>query len=280
MSLFSRCFGRGKGISILIPFRASNKVEQRTNNLRWLYRYWKEQFPRAEIIIGDDKECDKPFSKSAAINNAALKAHGDVFVIVDADGFIDAESVQFCVEEIRLARIRKYKLWFVPYRHFYRLSEKASERLLNSDPKNPEYTAVLSSDDIINDTPSDAGHWYGALIHIVPREAFEEVGGWDERFRGWGGEDYAAMQAIDTLYAHHKTTPNNALHIWHPMIGNNGIERIVSWKERLWEGQTDSSINQELGWRYNAAYGKPRIMRKLVDEWHQERWDCLHRFSV
>jgi hypothetical protein len=34
---------------------------------------------------------------------------------------------------------------------------------------------------------------------VVPRAAFDELGGWDERFEQWGGEDAAFCYALDTL---------------------------------------------------------------------------------
>ena len=76
------------------------------------------------------------------------------------------------------------------------------------------------------------------MIQIMPSEAFWEVGGWDERFRGWGGEDHAAMRATDTLYWRHKTMPVQVLHLWHPMISPDGTSDWVHWRERVWANQT------------------------------------------
>src|SRR5271157_3288805 len=136
-ALLSRRFRKGYGISILIPFRAPSSDDQRVKNLNWLKSYWKAQLPGAEIVIGEDPEMDKPFSKSAAVNDAAARAKGDIFVIIDADGYIKAESVLHCAQEIREARKRKQRLWFVPYRQFYRLTQDASQCLLQSDPRHP-----------------------------------------------------------------------------------------------------------------------------------------------
>ena len=208
-----------------------------------------------------------PFSKSVAVNDAASKATGDVFVIVDADGFLSAESVLHCAKEIRSARKNQKKLWFIPYRQFYRLTEEASKYLLESDPARPyQFSTPLSSIYILNDTDPKVGHWYGAMIQIMPREAFETVGGWDERFRGWGGEDHAAMRAMDTLYCLHKTLPGQVLHVWHPQIGPQGQAALVNWKNRMWEGQSETGVNNKLSHRYYAAQNRPEMMRKLVDE--------------
>jgi len=107
------------------------------------------------------------------------------------------------------------------------------------------------------------------MVQLCPREAFDALGGWDERFCGWGGEDHAMMRAMDTVYWPHKTLPGSVLHIWHPMIGNSGLKTLVSWKERRWEGQTDPTANNKLSWRYYHAFNKPEVMRKLVKEWKQ-----------
>jgi len=258
---------RGRGVSILIPFRCPDRHSQRVKNVDWLMRYWKAQLPGAEVIVGDDPMTDAPFSKSVAVNDAASRASGDVLVIVDADGFMSADRVMHCVSEIRAARKRGQRLWFVPYRKFYRLTEEASRLLLASDPRSPhEFREPLQQEYVLNDTDPAIGHWYGAMIQIMPREAFDEVGGWDPRFRGWGGEDHAAMRAMDTLWWPHKTLPSQVLHVWHPQLGPDGPKTLVSWRERMWEGQDDPQANAKLSHRYYAAQNKPPQMRALVDE--------------
>jgi len=258
---------KGHGISILIPFRCLDKSSPRVKNVEWLKRYWAAQLPGAEIVIGDDPDTTKLFSKSAAVNNAASKAKGDVFVIIDADGYLKAESAFYCAEEIRHARKLGRKLWFVPYRQFYRLTEEASRCLLQSDPAHPfPFPEPLASFFILGDTDPKVGHWYGAMVQIMPREAFEMVGGWDERFRGWGGEDHAAMRAMDTLYGLHKTLPGQVLHIWHPQIGPAGVKEQVHWKERMWENQNETGINDQLSNKYYGAYRNPTRMRQLLEE--------------
>jgi len=258
---------RGRGVSILIPFRCPSAGDQRTKNVEWLKRYWRAQLPGAEVIVGEDDSEGQPFSKSKAVNDAASRASGDVFVIVDADGYIPVDRVEHCVAEIRRARKAGQRLWFVPYRMFYRLTEAGSRLLLASDPRKPHrFASPLPQEYVLNDTDPAIGHWYGAMIQIMPREAFECVGGWDERFRGWGGEDHAAMRAMDTLWWPHKTLPTEVLHVWHPQLGPQGPKTLVSWRERMWEGQEDPQINSKLSHRYYAAQNKPPQMRRLVDE--------------
>ncbi len=249
----------GKGISFLVPFQCKDEKDQRVINWLWLQQYWKCHFPKAEIIVGVDKFSEKhpgiPFSKSAAVNDAASKAHGDVFVIVDADGYITSKEIKHCVHQIREAREEGKFLWFVPYRQFFRLNQKASQKLLDSEPCNPyKFREPPDSDDIQNCQGSQHGHWFGAGIQIVPREAFDCVGGWDERFRGWGGEDHANMRACDTLYWPHKTRPGQYLHVWHPMFDPKaGTKDWVEWTDRAWNNQTEAGANDDLSARWSCS---------------------------
>ncbi len=270
---------KGHGITIIIPFRRSKKYERQNENFQWVKKYWKCQLPGAEIIIGKDRHWRRTFSKSAAINAAAKEASGDIFVIVDADCYIDADVVLFCAEEIRRARWRRQRLWYVPYRKFFRLTDQAAQRVLDSDPCCP-YQFPTPPKQCDEDSTgygahnrghrwsgSRRGHWYGAMIQILPREAFEEVGGWDERFCGWGGEDHSHMRCCDTLYWRHKTTPNQVLHLWHPMMSKAGtVEAFVPWSDRLWEGQPTAGTNGRLAARYSTAFGDVRKMRALLNE--------------
>ena len=262
----SRKFRKGHGISILIPFRCPDTTNPRIKNVEWLKRYWKAQLPGAEIVMGDCPDLSRPFSKSVAVNDAAGKAKGDIFVIVDADGYVSAESVLHCANEIRAAEKKGKALWFVPYRLFYRMTEAASKKLLASDPAKPfKFGQPLEQEHILGDTDPAYGHWYGAMIQICSRKAFELVGGWDERFVGWGGEDSAAMRAMDTLYGLHKTLPGQVLHVWHPQIGPSGVKEVVHWKERMWEGQSDPNANDHLNAEYYGAWMRPARMRKLLE---------------
>lgn len=260
---------RGHGISIIIPFRKSKKYSRQTENFKWLKQYWRKQLPGAQIVVGTDRAEHLSFSKSAAVNDGVSRANGDVLVIVDADGYISVDAVLYCAKEIRRAREEGHRLWYVPYRQFYRLTEQASDRVLESSPSDPYlFPTPPNPEDIQSRLGSGAGrgHWYGALIQIVPREAFYEVGGWDERFRGWGGEDHSIMRATDTLYWRHKTLPGQVLHLWHPMFSDEGTGDWFAWSKRLWDDQEKAGNNFKLAGRYSRANGDRRRMRALVDE--------------
>ncbi len=250
---------RGKGISLLIPFRDDEGT--RTPAYEWLLKYWKAALPGAQVITGRNDEY--PFSKTGAFNDARSRATGDIIALIDADCYLDASVLLHCAQQIRRERRRGHRLWYVPYRRFYRLTRLATSHVLASDPAHPLRFPVPPDPGDYEDPGTEKvshGHWWGALVQVMPVEAFDLVGGTDPRFAGWGGEDAAFMRALDTLWAKHKTTPNQVLHLWHEMIKT---ER----KLKLWKGQSSPRANEELAARYYAAFGDPRRMRRLVNEY-------------
>lgn len=244
-------------ISLLVPFKTDNAW--REDVWKWLRKYWKNQIPGVEIVIGRDTSGHPVFSKTNAVNDAASRATGDVFVILDADCYIPGDVILHCAERIRTARENQIPLWFVPYRTLYRLTKEATIKVLESNPKWPKvFPEPPPHKDIESTIGTGFGHKFGALIMILPKEAFELVNGMDPRFRGWGGEDVSFLRAMDTLFAAHKNTGNDVLHLWHTKVGE-------SWKERMWEGQSGPRANERLASKYNHATGNKENMRKIIN---------------
>ena len=245
-------------ISLLVPFRADPKTPRRERTWNWLKEYWKHELPDAEIVMGYSR--GTMFSKTAAVNDAARRAQGNIFVILDSDCYIRGEMITACAGRIEESLKRDQGLWFIPYRRLYRLTEQASDTVLASSPQDP-YRFPIPPDqvDVESTIGSMHGHHFGAMIQVMPREAFEYIGGMDTRFKGWGGEDVAFVRALDTVYSKHKTTSNDVLHLWHPNIG-------LTHKDRMWQGQVDPRANERLASRYNAATGDRVRMKALVDE--------------
>jgi len=245
-------------ISLLIPFSSTDETRERS--FKWLLKYWRHELPDAEIIIG--RSDSHVFCKAEALNDAFRKSTGKIIVIMDSDAYISGTVIKRCVDRIIEERERGHRLWYVPYRRLYRLTKEATKLVLHSDPRHPyrfpEHPLAHQYEN--SGDVSKYGHRYGAMCTIVPREAIELLGGFDERFnKGWGGEDIALLKALDTLYAKHKTTKNSIFHLWHPYYGN-------SYKTRTWAKQDIPSGNMHLANRYHHANDNPSEMRKLIDE--------------
>ena len=266
---FKRHKQAGRGISVLVPF---NGDQDRQVVWRWLRRYWEYHLPGIEIIMGHDRRHERDgavFSKTCAINDAFRRCTGDVIVIADADCYIDTHVIAHCAKRLRAARAAKAHTWFVPYRHIYRLTKHATNRLIRSNPRKPlRFSTPPPSHDIESTQGSAHGHRFGAMIVVLPREAFVLVGGMDPRFRGWGGEDASFVRLVDTLWGKHTNTPNDVLHCWHPKKIEPGTwldPTGKSWEIREWAGQ-GKRPNDWLSKRYQAASGDPVKMRALIEE--------------
>jgi hypothetical protein len=265
--------GAAPHISLLVPFRDNG--EFRTKAWAWLEQYWTAHLPSAEIVVG--RYTGTPFNKAAAVNDAASRARGRVFVVCDADAYMDSQVVQNCANNIDAAVKTNQKLWYIPYNKLYRLAQATTQELLFNNPAAPfaiptppPESWLESSGMATHDVKSrDYGHHYGAMMQIMPAEAFFQVGGMDPRFAGWGSEDVSFMKALDTLYGQHEITQNEILHLWHVRPG-------VNWATRRWVGQLDGIANSRLAQRYALASGERAFMRGLVDE-HVQPVPCARR---
>lgn len=246
-------------VSLLVPFRDDG--EHRTRVWKWLRQYWQANLRSVEVVMGHDSGF--PFSKATAVNDAASRARGRVFVILDADAYLDARVVQDLADRLDVARRAGHRKWFMPYAKLYRLSKPFTLDLLLGDPTQPYGIASPPATEDLETSPSSAtyGHQYGAMMQVMPREAFFEAGGMDPRFRGWGSEDVSFLRALDTVWGHHEVTTNDVSHLWHARPGND-------WKTRRWVGQ-DTALgpaNSRLAQRYAQASGEPSFMHGLARE--------------
>lgn len=245
-------------ISLLVPFRANDAHRQRIWN--WLHNYWQAELPNAEIVVGDDPSGKDVFSKTCAVNNAFDQSHGDIIVILDADAYLSGRVIQHCARRLRHARWHGARTWFIPYRNMYRLNEDITDEVLESDPDDP-FRPDLDDVEIQDASGSGYAHQFGALIQIMPREAFEMVGGMDRRFRGWGGEDVSFLRAVDTLWGRHKNIADDVYHLWHPKLGTPGHNPFI----RAWENQDAVGPNDRLATKYRQATWKLQQMRDLME---------------
>lgn len=257
-------------ISLLVPFRDDG--EHRSRTWQWLRQYWFSQLGSVEIIQGRDYSY--PFNKASAVNDAAARSRGRVLIILDADAYLDARVVQECADKIDAAVAAGKRRWFMPYTELYRLSRDVTEDILRTDPRNPYWVPSPPPVEWLEEdsqTSQSYGHEFGAMIQIMPKEAFFLVGGEDPRYNGgWGSEDSSMLRALDTLYCQHENTQNDLLHLWHLRPGHG-------WTDRRWIGQRWSPSNLRLTQRYANATGEPGFMRQLVDEHVQpvEPTDCV-----
>lgn len=223
-----------KEVSVLIPYQPDGGP--RDEAFRWIRDFYGMMMPEAQLCVGELE--GETFSRSRSINLAAAHAERNVYVIADADIIYDPGLIAKSMEWLANGR------WVIPFSYMNRLSETYSKRLLE---RPAEWPIQMEVDTL----PSHAAYFVGGL-NVLTRDFFEKVGGYDERFIGWGGEDDAFAHSLDTLAGEHVRLEGEIIHFWHPFVGPEGNPHYAS--------------NYKLYDRYKAAKGKMEEMGRLIGE--------------
>lgn len=160
---------------------------------------WAEMFPDWPIYEGHHE--DGPFNRSAAINRAA-EAAGDweLAVIIDGDVLPSRDGI---LEAVAVARTGRPASGFSTR---YNLNRVGTERILGGYKGSWRRYIASQWPDCIS----------GACA--INRELWDEVGGFDELFVGWGFEDTAFRIACEAIYGERLFEAEPPLwHLWHPV---------------------------------------------------------------
>lgn len=230
-------------VGVVIPTRAGD--EWRTWALRWVLNFYAREHPTFDVVLGEPPS-DVPWSKGLAVEiGRTLLGPVDVLVLADADSVISNPAK--LVEAVDLVA-NGYAPWVVPHSSVFRLKESETKRLYSDPTSRPRTNQVCRAPYV---GPAGGG------ITVLTPDAYDEVGGIDERYLGWGGEDVSFGWALETLV--HKVTrlDGRLVHLWHPHPAPN---------------HRGSEESEALVALYTQARGRPRRMRALVA---REIWEPL-----
>ncbi len=227
---------------LLVPRRRDNGHRDKVWD--WCRARWEREFPGWPIYEGHHDQ--GPFNRSAAINAAADLAGGwDVGVVIDADIFV---RVSQAASAVARARDTGRVTW--AHRRWRGLSEEATSSLLKNGTDFGPQLQRWDMDLVVERT--NPMSW--SCCVAIPRKVWDDLGGFDERFRGWGWEDMAFMSAILGLYGYERIE-GDVYHVWHP----RSEERIVQGRSRH-AASPDYIVNARLGRRYMAALRRDHAM--------------------
>lgn len=241
-------------VVLLVPWR----TDEGPRAAAWALcrRRWEAIAPDWPIYEGESP--DGPFQRSAAINDASERAGSwDVAVIIDADVLLPAANVR---EAVRRASTTGRVTW--AHRRWRELTREATERLVG--PKGDLY-APGALGGPIEETEFDAvDRWGKPMLDLIVaktnalswscciairRDAWDAVGGFDERFVGWGHEDAAFMSATGALVGWDRVDEGDVLNLWHPRLPGAGRADVVTHKTYT----PQALANGRLGMRYMVA---------------------------
>jgi GT2 family glycosyltransferase len=158
-----------------------------------------------DFMLAPDPNRDRGFFSRAAAKNYGARAAEydadsyDTLIFHDADMIVEQQAYEDLIAKAR--ETGKLVVGFTEYRAL----EKAATAWVTDgmvDPWSAQVGKTLS------------GFSRGGIIAVTV-EAFYDIGGYDERFRGWGCEDWAFSIAASTVRGPFERLAYPAVHLWH-----------------------------------------------------------------
>jgi glycosyltransferase involved in cell wall biosynthesis len=213
---------------ILVPWRTDNGPRARS------WANVRENLATVGVPIVEGNNIGRVFERARARNIAADNAgEWDVALFCDADILAPRQCI-----EAALMRSYLTGAYVVVYSHLRYLTRQGTEERLNG-----RYPEECETDEETSLT------WECAFA--VRRDIWDEIGGFDERFRGWGHQVAAFFYAYATFGGRSRIN-GIAYHLDHPLV-----DRSL---------EPNFQANAERAERYKAAVDDPQGMRKILEE--------------
>lgn len=216
-------------LDVIIPFRGGDHWrEQNFDIVRYL---WSQ----AGLSVIDADSGHDVFNRSASRNVAAAQSKAEYLLVADADTFVESWQV---FEALKMMGDEEDPApWVIPYANgfYYNLSQECTQRIWHSPNARGKWELSWEHQLL---------SWAGVLL--VRREDFEKVGGYDERFVGWGHEDVAFRIKLDAEVGQHRRTGGSAYHLWHPVDPN---QTFNAPDERRNRRLFNLEYKQKYGWK-------------------------------
>ncbi|PMC38584.1 hypothetical protein CJ195_08995 [Bacillus sp. UMB0899] len=226
-------------VSVLIPYKPD--FGERDILFKWVNKFYQNVLPEVEVCIGES--LSEPFNRSQAVNLAAKKATRDIFVIADGDVFYDPIIL------IKAIKLLDQHAWVIPYGKWLNVSKESTDLLLSKEPQWPFPIKIESKEKTFKNKQFKPI----SGVVVTTKKNFNNINGFDERFVGWGREDNAFRDAMNTLCGPYKRLDNQTIyHLWHTKVGSKGNPKIQD--------------NNKLYNRYAALRGNKKGMGKLINE--------------
>jgi len=218
-------------ITILIPFY--NQNQYRIRNIKAVVSNYLNNFTDCKVVVVEQvsmgtkyaSECflefvvdtnfrvyplqveGDRFNKSYLINTAVREyIETDIIMMSDADCILPHLSTEYLITHLQGTSI------YFPFSKVNFLNEAHTRRLISDKPL---IQAAVKQDHFINR--------YTGLVNLFTRTTFNAVGGFDESFEGWGGEDDAFVDKCNRIVAPIKRSIDDTtlIHLYHPKVNTS-----------------------------------------------------------
>lgn len=193
-------------VAVCVPFRA--RTDHDAQLQRWTEARWRARHPSWAYIVAD-ADSGAPFNQSASRNVAAREA-GDVDVLCFANADVALPWPDEMVTAVTSAAERGS--WALSSLYVETCESYAADAL-RSDPGCVMADPLTCYARQLPDSPAGP--------QVMPREAYEAVNGWDERYTSWGRDDDSMRSALNVLWSQRVRTFRVA-HLWHPRTKADG----------------------------------------------------------
>lgn len=192
-------------------------------------------------VVEGHHDGEGPFCMSVAANRAAAAAGAWTVA-----AFVGADTLPGHVRQVQAAVTvaGETGLLVFPHDRYQALSEKGTDQVLSGLPlaeAEPEWEPWPNT--------------FSSLL-VIPRKVWDAVGGFDERFVGYGWEDLAFWAACCAVAGGYDRVPGTVYHLWH--------ERVAAERDEAPEWPA----NEALGRRYLAAKASRDLMLEILAERH------------
>ncbi len=162
------------------------------------------------------------FNRSWGFNIGCRNANSNIICLADGDILINKSNL---VNSFKLCYHRYDAV--NPYGKILDLTQQETQTLNGAGLNKLHWSGLLSTTGKVRPGTSFCGG-----VVVFRKNIYEQIGGFDERFQGWGGEDDAMTIKLNLLVKNTYQSSSYAFHLWHKSDSNN-ITSQESYKKNL-----------------------------------------------
>lgn len=201
-SWIGRMYAHQHQVAVCIPWRDEGDPARRAA-YEFVAAHWAKI--GVPVFYGDPGPgawVNRSRGRNSAVAAATATMDWDAVFVADADTYVDADqfwaAVHLAVHTGQLIR---------SWTEYHKLGATTTRRVLRG-------MSSMQARRLPKAVRTMRNHSSGALA--ISRSLWDTVGGYDERFASWGGEDRAFWLACNTLTGWPDDIHGHAWHLWHP----------------------------------------------------------------